>query len=97
VIQPDVSIGAHAIVNTGAIVEHDNQIGDFCHIGPNACLAGGIRVEEGAFLGAGTTVIPGVCIGAWSTIGAGAAVIEDVEEAVTAVGVPARVVGRPTM
>lgn len=89
VVQPDARIGAHTIINTAAIVEHDSQVGDFCHVAPRVCLAGSVRVEEGAFVGAGATVTPGVHIGAWSTIGAGAAVIEDVPESVTAVGVPA--------
>lgn len=90
VVQPDASIGAHSIVNTGAVVEHDNRIGDFCHIGPRACLAGDVTVGDGVFVGAGATVTPGIRLGAWSTIGAGGAVIEDIPEAVTAVGVPAR-------
>jgi acetyltransferase-like isoleucine patch superfamily enzyme len=45
-----------------------------------------------AFLGIGAKVIPGVKIGAGTTVGAGAVVIEDLPENVTAVGVPARVI-----
>ncbi len=34
VIQPEVSIGAHAIVNTSASVDHDCILDDYVHIGP---------------------------------------------------------------
>jgi acetyltransferase-like isoleucine patch superfamily enzyme len=54
----------------------------------------GISVGEGAWLGAGVKVLDGVDIGANAVIGAGAVVRESVPERATAVGVPARVVGR---
>ena len=30
IIQPGATIGKHTIINSGAIIEHDCQIGDFC-------------------------------------------------------------------
>lgn len=93
VIQPDARIGAHAILNTSASVDHDCVIGDFAHLAPGVHLAGNVTVEEGAFLGVGVSVIPGRRIGAWATVGAGAAVVRDIPDHATAVGVPARVRG----
>ncbi len=90
VLQPDTVVGRHVIVNTSASVDHDNRIGDFCHVAPGCRLAGAVRLEEGVFLGVGTAVIPGRTIGAWATVGAGAAVVRDLPGGVTAVGVPAR-------
>jgi acetyltransferase EpsM len=92
VIQADVSIGIHAIINTAAIVEHDNCIGDYVHLAPRATLCGNVNAEEGTFIGAGATVIPGLCIGEWSVIGAGAAVISTIPSYSTAVGNPAKVI-----
>ena len=92
VIQPDAVIGAHAIVNTAATVDHDNVLGDYAQIAPGAHLSGGVRLEDGVFLGTNGAVNPGVTIGAWTIVGAGAVVIRDLPAHVTAVGVPARII-----
>lgn len=54
----------------------------------------GITVGEGAWLGAGAIVLDGVEIGSHAIVGAGAVVRESVPPQATAVGVPARIVGR---
>jgi sugar O-acyltransferase (sialic acid O-acetyltransferase NeuD family) len=90
VIQPEAVVGAHAIINTRAIVEHDCAVGNFAHLAPGACLAGGVRVGEGTLVGIGAAVIPGCRIGSWSIVGAGAVVVRDLPDGVVAVGVPAR-------
>jgi acetyltransferase-like isoleucine patch superfamily enzyme len=54
----------------------------------------GVSVGAGAWLGAGVKVLDGVRIGDRAIIGAGAVVRADVPDGATAVGVPARVVGR---
>jgi sugar O-acyltransferase (sialic acid O-acetyltransferase NeuD family) len=94
VIQPDVIIGSHVIVNTGVTVDHDCVLGDFTHLAPGTHLAGGVRVGRGAFLGIGAAVVPYRQIGDWATVGAGGVVVTDIEEKVTAVGVPARAIKR---
>lgn len=89
-VQPDAVIGDHVIVNTGAVIEHDCRVGDFSHIGPTGCLGGGAAVQEGTFVGLGAKIIPLITIGAWAIVGAGAAVIRDVETGTTVAGVPAK-------
>lgn len=91
VVQPDVALGAHVIVNTGARIDHDGAIGDYAHVAPGCALGGDVRLAEGAFLGVGVCVVPGRTVGAWATVGAGAAVVRDLPDGVTAVGVPARI------
>lgn len=90
VIQPESRIGAHVIVNTSASVDHDCVVGDFTHLAPGVHLAGSVRAGRGVFLGIGGVVAPGLRIGDWTTVGAGAAVLTDLPERITAVGVPAR-------
>lgn len=90
VVNPDTVVGDHAIINTGATVDHDCMLGAYSHIAPGAHLAGGVEVGEGALVGVGASVIPYRSIGPWATIGAGAAVVRDVPGRVTARGVPAR-------
>ena len=90
VIQPRVTVGRHAIVNTHASLDHDDVVGDFAHVAPGAAVAGTVIVEMGAFVGTGVSTRQGVRIGAWSTVGVGAAVVRDIPAGVVAVGVPAR-------
>lgn len=94
IVQPDAVIGDHVIVNTGASVDHDCHVDRYAHVAPGVRLAGNVSVGEGAFVGIGSQVIPGKRIGAWSVVGAGAAVVDDVPDHATVVGVPARVIRR---
>jgi acetyltransferase-like isoleucine patch superfamily enzyme len=90
VIQPDSVLGSHAIINTGATVDHDCHIGNFVHVAPGCNLAGAVTLKEGAFMGIGSRAIPGVTVEAWTTVGAGATVVHDLPGGITAVGTPAR-------
>lgn len=90
IINIDSVIGMGAIINTGASVGHDCSIGNAVHIAPGAKLAGGVSVGDRTWVGVGSAVRQMLRIGADVTIGAGAAVIKDVPDRATAVGVPAR-------
>ena len=92
VVNPDVKIGRHCIINTCASIDHDCVIGDYAHISPNVTLSGEVQVGEGTHVGSGASVIQGIKIGNWCTIGAGAVVIMDIPDYATAVGNPARVI-----
>lgn len=49
-----------------------------------------VRIEDGAWIGAGAVILPGVAIGQNAIVGAGAVVTRDVPPGATALGVPAR-------
>ena len=87
-----VSIGAHCILNTGCVVDHDSVIEDFASIAPGAVLGGGVKVGRGTAVALGAKVIHGITIGAGSVIGAGALVLHDVAAGVLAYGSPCRTV-----
>lgn len=91
-VNPETTVGSQVILNTGCTVDHDCIIADFVHISPGAHLAGNVTVGEGAHLGVGVNVIPGISIGAGTVVGAGATVISDLPDFVTAVGVPAQII-----
>lgn len=82
------------ILNSGAIVEHDNRIGAGSHVAPGATLAGGALVGQRVLIGAGCTVCPYVKIGDDAVVGAGSVVVADIQGGVTVCGVPARVTSR---
>lgn len=92
IVNADVDIGNHCIINTNASVDHDCIVNDFVHISPNAALCGNVTVGEGTHIGAGAVIIPGVTIGNWCHIGAGAVVIKDVPDFTTSVGNPSKII-----
>ena len=86
---PDVQIGKMAIINTGAVIEHESVIGDFVHISLNASLGGNTIVNDHSFIGLNAAIINGIKVGRNVIIGAGAVVNKDTEDNVTMAGVPA--------
>lgn len=92
VISVNVKVGRHSIVNLACTLGHDVSIGEYCTINPGSNLSGFVETGECVDIGTGTKIIQHIKIGKNSTIGAGTVVIRDIEENVTAVGNPARVV-----
>jgi UDP-3-O-[3-hydroxymyristoyl] glucosamine N-acyltransferase len=68
------------MINTGAIVSHDCEIGAYTHIAPGALLAGHVHVGARALVGMGVTTSIGIHIGAGARIGNGAILLTDVPE-----------------
>ena len=92
VINAFSSIGKGCIINSNAVVEHDCKLGDFVHICPNVAVAGGTIIGKRAWVGIGANVRQMITIGADALIGAGSAVVNDIPEGATVVGVPAKAI-----
>ena len=86
VLQVEVEVGNHSIINTACSIDHECKIANFVHISPNSTLCGNVQVGEGSWIGAGTIILPGVKIGKWCTIGAGSVVSKDIPDYSLAVG-----------
>ena len=89
VVNPGTRIGDGCIINTSCSIDHDNSIGDFSHLSPGACTAGGVKIGESVWVGVGANIINNVKICGDCTMGAGSLIIVDIEEPGTYVGVPA--------
>lgn len=89
-INTSAKIGRHCIINTGAIIEHDNIIEDFVHISPNVALGGTVKIGKSTHVGIGSTIKNNITICENCKIGAGAVVVKDIEKEGTYIGVPTK-------
>ncbi len=63
ILMNNVIIGKGCIINTGAQIDHDCIIGDYCHIAPGSILCGNVSIGDNTLIGAGTIVYPKIKIG----------------------------------
>lgn len=89
-INAGAAAGIGCIINTGATVDHDCLLGCGVHVSPGVHIAGEVKIGDYTWLGIGSTIIQRCSIGSNVTVGAGAAIIKDVPNDVTTVGVPGR-------
>ncbi|EES1794492.1 acetyltransferase [Escherichia coli] len=78
IIQPGTHIGAHTIINTRVVIEHDVSLGAYNVISPGAIICGQCKTEERVFIGAGAIVIQNIEIGSRAAIMANALVAENI-------------------
>jgi sugar O-acyltransferase (sialic acid O-acetyltransferase NeuD family) len=90
VINPGCRIGDHVFIGSRASIDHECTIEDGVFIDSGVTLGGSVTVGSQASLGLGTAVRDNISIGRMAVIGAGAAVVKDIDEGITAEGVPAR-------
>ena len=89
-IMPNAKIGNHVIIHSGSVIEHDNEIGDYANISPGVVTAGYVKIGKGSYVYTRAAIIPRVKIGENVTVGAGAVVLNDVQDNSVVVGVPAK-------
>lgn len=92
VVNTGVRLGDGVILNTSCSVDHDCNIASGAHISPGANLAGDVSIGICSWVGIGSAIIEGKVVGDNSIIGAGSAVIIDIPNDVTAVGVPSKII-----
>lgn len=90
VIQPGTKVGSHTIVNTAASIDHDGDIGCFCHVGPGVTLSGNVFLGDGGHLGTGCCVIQGMVLGPGCFVAAGSTVIANIPAGEYVRGTPAK-------
>jgi sugar O-acyltransferase (sialic acid O-acetyltransferase NeuD family) len=93
-VGPGAVINAHtkiqdgAICNTNSVIEHDCNIGAYCHVSPGTVLCGAVVIGDTTLIGAGAVVILYVNIGSNVVVGAGTVVIKDIGSNMKVVGNP---------
>lgn len=73
-------LGRHVIVNSGAIVEHDCNIGANSFIGPGAIIGGFTTIGKNCFIGLGAKIANGITIRDNISVAMGAVVSHDLTE-----------------
>jgi len=90
ILGTEAALDDFAILNTGAIAEHDNRLGRACHVAPGCTLIGNVTIGARALIGAGSTIIPGITVGDDALVAAGATVTRDIPANARVGGIPAK-------
>ena len=104
-IHPAARLGGGLLIDhaTGVVIGETCVVGEDCTILQGVTLGGTgkdashdrhPKISRDVLIGAGATILGNICIGTGAKIGAGSVVVKPIPAAATAVGVPARVVGR---
>jgi serine O-acetyltransferase len=98
------------VLGQGMMMDHATGvvIGETAVVGENVSILHGVtlggtgtskgdrhpKIGDGVVIGAGVTILGNIKVGKNSKIGAGSVVLEEIGEACTAVGIPAKVISR---
>ncbi|MCC5993104.1 MAG: hypothetical protein JJT99_11325 [Rhodobacteraceae bacterium] len=89
-------IGDHAVIFTRAVLGHGACLAAGAVMAPGAVVNARVRVGARAYIGTNAAVMPDLRIGADATVSACSAVLGDVPDGVTMLGVPAEAIGGAT-
>ncbi|WP_138414942.1 acetyltransferase [Sinomonas gamaensis] len=90
VLTAAVSLGRHVVVMPGVVFTHGDVADDYATFAAGATLGGSVVVGRAAYVGMNSSIRQRTRVGARAVVGMGAAVVSDVPEGQTWVGVPAR-------
>ena len=75
IVNSNSIICQHCILNSQALIEHDVQIGDFCHISTGTLINGGVKIGNHSFIGSGTIIREGIKIPPKTILAAGKTIL----------------------
>lgn len=84
-----VTLGSHVVAMPSVTFTHDDDVADFATFAAGVSLGGGVRIGRAASLGMNASVREHRSVGAYATVGMCGAVLSNVPDGETWVGVPA--------
>jgi sugar O-acyltransferase (sialic acid O-acetyltransferase NeuD family) len=94
IVNSDSRVGNFCILNTNASLDHDSVMEDFSSLAPNATTGGNVTIGGFGAISMGANIIHGLHIGKHTVVGAGAVVLDDLQDFCVAYGIPARVISK---
>ena len=88
ILTTNIKLGNHALLNRGNHIGHDSVAGDFFSMMPNAVVGGNVTLGNNVYLGSCSNIREKINITSDVLIGMNAAVVKDITESGTYVGVP---------
>ena len=80
VVHKFTKLGNNCLLNVNSVVDHECIIGDGVHIMGSSYLAGRVKVNNYASIGANATILPDIEIGENAVVGAGSVVTKNVKK-----------------
>lgn len=90
VLDRQVKLGAHNILNLRTTISHDCQLGPHNFLAPCTVLSGFVEMGSANFIGTGSVISSRIKLGSCNFFGAGSVVVRDFGDHVKAYGNPAR-------
>lgn len=90
ILTTNIILGDHALLNRGNQIGHDCRIGDFFSMMPGSIVGGNVQIGNRVYMGSCSNIREGIRICDDVVIGMNAAVVRDITEPGTYVGVPAK-------
>ncbi len=88
------TVGDHSVIFTQAVLGHGATLGAGVVLAPGAVVNARVKVGDRAYIGSNASVLPDLVVGREATVSACSAVVGDVPEGSTALGVPAEIMGQ---
>lgn len=90
ILTTNIKLGNHTLLNRGNHIGHDSVAGDFFSMMPNAVVGGNVTLGDNVYLGSCSNIREKINITSDVLIGMNAAVVKDITENGTYVGVPTK-------
>ena len=90
ILTTNIKVGKHALLNRGNQIGHDCVIGDYFSMMPGSIVSGNVTIYDCVYMGNNSSIREKLSVHSLSTIGMGAAVVNNINDTGTYVGVPAK-------
>lgn len=90
ILTTDILVSDFVHLNINTTIGHDVKIGKYSTVSPGVHVSGRVTFGSGVFVGTGAVILESITIAPDVVVGAAAAVVKDLSEIGTYVGVPAK-------